>query len=101
MVNRAGKSFDSLLLKVFINAIGIYPVGAVVALSSKEVGIIAKTNPENPEQPKVKVVGNENGLYDLGNVKVVDLSEDTDLKVTKLVDGDKYDINNANYLEIF
>jgi len=101
MVNRAGKSFDSLLLKVFINAIGIYPVGAVVALSSKEVGIISKTNPKNPEQPKVKIVGDKNGLYDLGDVKVVDLSEETDIKVTKLIDGEKYDINNANYLEIF
>ena len=101
MVNRAGKSFDALLLKVFVNAIGIYPVGAVVTLSSKEVGIIAKANPENPEQPKVKVVGDQNGLYDIGDVKVVDLSEETDLRVTKLIDGEKYDINNGNYVEIF
>lgn len=101
MVNRAGKAFDPILLKVFINAIGIYPVGTVVALSSNQVGIVTKSNPKDPEKPKVKIVADERGLLGIDEVKIIDLSEEPGIVVTKMIDGDKYKINNANYLDKF
>jgi len=101
MVNRAGSAFDPMLLKVFINALGIYPVGTVVALSSNQVGIVTKSNPRDPEKPKVKIVADEGGLLELNQVKVIDLSKETGISVTKMIDGDKYNINNANYLDKF
>jgi HD-GYP domain-containing protein (c-di-GMP phosphodiesterase class II) len=100
MVNRVGKVFDPLLLKTFINIMGIFPVGTVVALSSKEIGIIAKNNPDNLEKPQVKVIADETGLYDLSEVKVLDLSKEPGISVTKIIDDDKYNIDIANYLEI-
>ena len=100
MVNRVGKVFDPLLLKTFINIMGIFPVGTVVALSSNEIGIISKNNPDNLEKPQVKVIANEEGLYDLSEVKVLDLSMEPGLSVTKIIDDDKYNIDIANYLEI-
>lgn len=101
MVNRAGKAFDPMLLKVFINALGIYPVGTVVALSSNQVGIVTKSNPADPENPKVKIVADESGLLQLDQVKVIDLSKESEINVTRMLDGDKYNINNANYLDKF
>jgi HD-GYP domain-containing protein (c-di-GMP phosphodiesterase class II) len=101
MVNRAGKAFDPILLKVFINAIGIYPVGTVVALSSNQIGIVTKSNPQDPEKPKVKIVADESGMLGIDEVKVIDLSEEPGIVVTKMIDGDKYNINNANYLDKF
>ena len=101
MVNRAGSAFDPMLLKVFINALGIYPVGTVVALSSNQVGIVTKSNPRDPEKPKVKIVADKGGLLELNQVKVIDLSKETGISVTKMIDGDKYNINNANYLDKF
>ena len=100
MANRVGKVFDPVLLKTFINIMGIYPVGTVVALSSKEIGIIAKNNPDNLEKPQVKVIANEEGLYDMSEVKVMDLSKEVGVSVTKIIDDDKYNIDIANYLEI-
>ncbi len=100
MVNRAGTSFDPILLKVFINAIGIYPVGMVVALSSNQIGIVARNNADDLENPQVKVIGDENGLIPVEDVRVIDLSKEPGISVKKIIDGDEYKINNGNYLEI-
>jgi putative nucleotidyltransferase with HDIG domain len=101
MVNRAGTAFDPILLKLFVNAIGIYPVGSVVALSSNQVGIIVKNNPKDFEKPKVKIVADQSGLLEINEVKVIDLSMEPGINVTRMIDGDKYNINNANYLDVF
>jgi HD-GYP domain-containing protein (c-di-GMP phosphodiesterase class II) len=98
MVNRINKMYDPILLKVFVNSIGIYPVGTVVALSSKEIGIVARNKPEDPEHPEVKVIGDDTGLFDIGEVKVIDLSEESGISITRMIDGEKYNIDNADYL---
>jgi HD-GYP domain-containing protein (c-di-GMP phosphodiesterase class II) len=100
MVNKVDKAFDPILLKVFINTMGIYPVGTVVALSSREVGIIARNNPDHLERPQVKIIANEEGLFQLNEVKVIDLSKDSEIKVTRIIDDDKYNIDVANYIDI-
>jgi hypothetical protein len=35
-----GRSFDTILLKNFINMMGIYPIGSIVELDGGEVGIV-------------------------------------------------------------
>lgn len=100
MINRIGTAYDPLLMKIFINSIGVYPVGTVVALDSKEIGIVSRNNPENPERPQVKIIGDETGLFDTDEVKVIDLSRDTGKSITRMIDGEKYNIDNANYLDI-
>jgi HD-GYP domain-containing protein (c-di-GMP phosphodiesterase class II) len=42
----AGKDFDPILLKAFINMLGVYPVGTLVELNTGEIGLVC----ENPEQ---------------------------------------------------
>jgi HD-GYP domain-containing protein (c-di-GMP phosphodiesterase class II) len=43
MLQCAGAALDPLLLKVFINMIGVYPVGTLLLLDSREVAIVAET----------------------------------------------------------
>ncbi len=100
MVNRVDKSFDPLLLKIFINSIGIYPVGTVVALSSREIGIISRNNPNDLEHPEVKVIANEGGLFEINEVRVIDLTKESNIKVSKIIDDDKYNIDITSYLDI-
>jgi HD-GYP domain-containing protein (c-di-GMP phosphodiesterase class II) len=100
MVNRVDKTFDPLLLKIFINTIGIYPVGTVVALSNREIGIISRNNPDDLEHPEVKIIANEEGLFEFNEVKVIDLSKESDIRVSKIIDDDKYNIDIASYLNI-
>ena len=45
MLRIAGSELDPLLLKVFINMIGIYPVGTLLLLDTREVAIVQETPP--------------------------------------------------------
>jgi HD-GYP domain-containing protein (c-di-GMP phosphodiesterase class II) len=41
MLERAGTHFDPLLLKVFINMIGVYPIGTLLRFDNGEMGLVA------------------------------------------------------------
>ncbi len=94
--------FDPILLKIFIGLVGIYPIGSLVLLNSREMGIVYKPShdPEWLDRPIIILVdrGRE------GEVKkgVVDLSE-TDGKgrykrsIVKTLDPFQYHIDIAKY----
>ena len=75
MSESAGKDFDPILLKAFINMLGVYPVGTLVELNTGEIGLVS----ENPEQgdgthPLVTILTPADGQgYTRG--ESVDLSE--------------------------
>ncbi|MCP4632323.1 MAG: HD domain-containing protein [candidate division Zixibacteria bacterium] len=100
MINRTDKSFDSVLLKLFINAIGIFPVGSVVMLSSNELGIVANSNPDDIENPQVKIIANSEGAIKLEDVQVMNLTEFPEVYITKMIDAEIHSINIADYLDI-
>lgn len=51
-------SFDNTLLTKFIQCIGIHPVGTLVKLTNNKVGIVEKSNPNQPLKPIVKTFYN-------------------------------------------
>jgi len=63
MLTKAGTLFDPLLLKVFINAVGTYPVGSVVRLDTGEVAMViaGPADPGNVDRPSVRVLRPEKG----------------------------------------
>ncbi|MCD6161249.1 MAG: HD domain-containing protein [candidate division Zixibacteria bacterium] len=100
MINRVKTDFNPLLLKVFINAIGIYPIGSVVRLNNDEVAIVSRNNPDNLEKPEVKIIANRDGAK--ADVKIIDLSseEASMIRIQNIIDGDKYNIDPANYIDL-
>ncbi|MBI5887721.1 MAG: HD-GYP domain-containing protein [Deltaproteobacteria bacterium] len=61
MNNLSGKHFNPDTLKRFINMIGVYPVGTIVRLSSGELAIVMKVNPDATFSPFVKIVCDSEG----------------------------------------
>ena len=55
------KLFDGPLVEQFIHCIGIFPVGALVELYSREVGIVVAQNPVMRLMPKVMAVLDSGG----------------------------------------
>lgn len=53
--------FDQNILKVFIDRIGIFAVGAMVRLSTKEVAHVIRLNPGIPLRPIVQIIYDANG----------------------------------------
>ena len=94
--------FDPLLLKIFIGLVGIFPIGSLVLLNTRELGIVYKPNhdPKWLDRPIVILVARS----EKGDAKkeVVDLIE-TDgaggykRSIVKTLDPDKYHIDIAKY----
>ena len=55
MLEGAGKDFDPLLLKVFINMIGVYPVGTLLRFANNELGLVAKYTGEKDGEQELLV----------------------------------------------
>ncbi len=104
MLERSGKDLDPALVKVFVNMIGVFPLGTMVLLNTNEIGIVIQT-PEDSEQidrPKVKLLYYSDGEY-LGR-EIVDLREvdevtlDYRKTIVMTLDPNQYHINVAEFL---
>jgi len=102
MMERAGKQLDPVLFKFFINIVGIFPIGALVMLDTKELGLVYESDTVFPDRPRVMIIVDEKGRR-LTKGPVVNLTE-KDVNgiylrsVVKTLDPNKYKINLAEYL---
>lgn len=51
-----GYDFQPELIEAFIQAVGVYPTGTLVELTSGEVGIVVKENPGKRLRPQILVI---------------------------------------------
>ncbi len=103
MLEKSGEEFDTVLIKVFVNMVGIYPIGTLVALDSGELGVVAETNSEVAFilRPKVKLITDSVGSKING--EIVDLTEtDPETKqykrtIIKSLNHEKYGVRPPDY----
>jgi putative nucleotidyltransferase with HDIG domain len=103
MLERSGKDFDPTLVKVFVNMIGVFPLGTLVLLNTNEMGVVVQTQEDSEllDRPRVCLVSYSEGEYRKG--KIVDLREvDEATKeykwtIVKTLDPNEYNINVAEY----
>ncbi len=101
MMERSNTQLDPLLLKFFVNMVGVFPIGTLVMLNTKELGLVCESNQVFPARPRVLIIIDEKGNRIKGHV--VDLTEKDgkDLymrSILKTMDPNKYRINLAEYL---
>ncbi|UCD71398.1 MAG: HD domain-containing protein [Syntrophobacterales bacterium] len=91
--------FDPILLKVFIGIIGIYPIGSLVLLDTKEMGVVYETNPDPNyiNRPKVILISQSEGKRRIGPaVNLAEMDGETNNYkrcVLKALDPRKYHVN--------
>lgn len=102
LLKERGIHFDPILLKVFIGIVGVYPIGSLVLLDTKELGVVFKPNPDPKliDRPLVILVEKDKK----GKVRkdIVDLSEkrpDGNYRrsIVKTLDPYKYHIDITKY----
>lgn len=101
MMERGGTQLDPLLLKFFVNMVGIFPIGTLVLLDTRELGLVYEGNLTFQDRPKVLVIVDSNGKRSSGYV--VDLTEKEAAgrylrTIIKTLDPNKYNISLAEYL---
>jgi HD-GYP domain-containing protein (c-di-GMP phosphodiesterase class II) len=75
MLSRSGKSYDPVLLKLFVTSVGIYPVGTVLLLNTREMAMVVQNKPTAAtlNTPLIKLIASAAGEEIDG--EVVDTAE--------------------------
>jgi HD-GYP domain-containing protein (c-di-GMP phosphodiesterase class II) len=102
MLGKQGTGFDPVLLKVFINMLGIYPVGSVAILDSGEVGVVMRANPAELSRPEVAIVADRDGKKERTETVDLTLIDEKTGKhkrsILKPIDTNQYDMDIARYI---
>ncbi len=104
MLERSGKDFDPALVKVFVNMIGVFPLGTLVLLNTNEMGIVIQIQEESElaDRPKVCLVYYSDGEYRKGNIvdlrEIDETTKDYKRTIVKTLDPNEYNINVSEFL---
>ena len=94
----AGRRYDAAAVKLFVNALGVFPVGSTIALSDGRLAIVVDTPTEasGPGRPVVKIVRDSAGTIVDG--EIVDLARAAAIRPLRCVDGEDHEINAPAFL---
>ena len=92
------------MVKVFVNMLGIFPLGTLVLLNTNEMGIVVQTSEDTDliDRPRICLLYYSDGEYRKGDV--IDLREvdegarDFKRTIVKTLDPNEYNINVAEFL---
>jgi len=61
MGEQGNPAFNQVLLKRFVNLMGLFPVGNLVRLNTEELAVVIAEHPSDPFRPQVKIIADEKG----------------------------------------
>jgi len=103
MLSKSGKSFDPVLLKLFVNCVGIIPIGSLVMLETSELAVVIKpaTDKASAERPFVRVITDPQG-NSVDHGREVDLTEKDETgdfrdNIIRLIDNTEYKFDTSRY----
>ncbi len=104
MLERSGKDFDPALVKVFINMIGVFPLGTLVLLNTDEIGIVIKIQEDTEmlDRPKVILLYYGDGEYHKGEMadlrEVDETTGEYKRSIVRTLDPNQYQINVSEFI---
>ena len=103
MLSKSGKAFDAVLLKLFVNCVGILPIGSLVMLDTNELAVVLKPaiDKANTERPFVRVITDPQG-NSVDHGREIDLTEKGETgdfrdNIIRLVDNTEYKFDTSRY----
>jgi HD-GYP domain-containing protein (c-di-GMP phosphodiesterase class II) len=103
MLSKSGKAFDAVLLKLFVNCVGIIPIGSLVMLETSELAVVLKPaiDKSNAERPFVKIITDPQG-NSVDHGREVDLTEKDETgdfrhNIIRLIDNTEYKFDTSRY----
>jgi HD-GYP domain-containing protein (c-di-GMP phosphodiesterase class II) len=95
----SGRRYDAVAVKLFVNALGIYPVGSTVALSDRRAAVVVESPREvGSGRPRIKIVRDNEGSIIDG--PLVDLAGEagSQVRIVQCIDGEMYEVNAPAFL---
>lgn len=99
MLSRSGTSYDPVILKLFVNIVGIYPVGTLLLLKSGELAIVAKNKPLAAalHTPWVRLISSVDGEEIEGDIVDTDDSADSGRAIAGVIDAAALGMDTAGF----
>ena len=99
LLDLSDKHLDKNLVHAFIKCMGVYPVGSLVELNNKRLGVVIATGIEVANKPTVKIFYNLNHNHH-ERPKDIDLSKPAfgELKIIRCLDPEELKIDLSQYL---
>jgi len=97
------RGYDPVVVKAFINLIGVYPVGTCVILDTYEVAVVhaANTDVSQVHRPMVRIVASPDGAIlhpgELADLAQRDEHGNFPRTIVKVTDPEKYGITVSDY----
>ena len=102
MGEQGNPAFNQVLLKRFVNLMGLFPIGTLVRLNTDELGVVTAEHPTDPFRPQVKIiVDRSNAVLEtpvLANTWDRDSRGEHPHAVVEAVDPESTDIDPLKYL---
>jgi len=102
MGEQGNPAFNQVLLKRFVNLMGLFPVGTLVRLTNGEIAVVTAEHPSDPFRPQVKIiVDRSNAVLEtpvLANTWDRDSRGEHPHAVVEAVDPESTDIDPLKYL---
>lgn len=83
--------FETRILKVLINRVGLYPVGCWVELNTGEIGKVISSNEDSPLRPKVNIIFSRD-KEKLSQIELMDLSRHTNVYIKRGINPRESDL---------
>jgi len=83
--------FEPKILKVFINRIGLYPVGCWVELNTGEIGKVIFSNEDSPLRPRVNIIFSHQKKK-LPQPRLMDLAEHNNVYIKRSINPQESDL---------
>ncbi len=102
MMSLAGTKFDPVLLRIFANMVGVFPVGSAVRLKSGRVAVVlaGSEDPSRCHRPVVRPITDEMGIqrdYEQVDLSIKDQKGSYPDEVLAAVDPDTLGIDISKY----
>jgi putative nucleotidyltransferase with HDIG domain len=102
MGEQGNPAFNQVLLKRFVNLMGLFPIGNLVRLTKGEIAVVTAEHPSDPFRPQVKIIVDHSGdtLEEplLANTWERNDRGDHPYAVVEAVDPESTDIDPLKYL---
>ena len=84
--------FDPVILRIFLSRMSVYPIGSLVELNDKSIGVIIGSVSEKPLRPIIKIIIDQNKVH-LNTTKIINLLEEVSFYIVRALDESEVGIN--------
>ena len=102
MAEQGNPAFNQVLLKRFVNLMGLFPIGTLVRLNTDELAVVTAEHPTDPFRPQVKIITDKTGAIVeeplLANTWDRDDRGEQPYAVVEAVDPEATDIDPLTFL---